>query len=429
MITLPYPATLSLPLFYSTPIVAEQDDVVAGQLIARGGANGIDVVSPINGRVIGYATRPIANGDGQQRHPCLILQNTSPAPPPANTVKLSGSYATVPAQLKAAGILGLGGGGFPAWRKWRENLKHIIINGMESDSLVAADTALLQSFSLPSFISAMQVIADAFTTPLTVALKNSLRPDWQHPLIKHLPASYAIGNEHLLIEAILGHRLPDAQTPADSGVVSFNVGTAVAIAAALTHRTPQTHRIITVHLPNCDPININVPLGATVADIKQHLACQHLTLHAQSQPLPDESVIHATTLYLSASPPAAAHPPQNCIRCGHCAPVCPSQLLPWHLLHLINNQQESALNQHRLSSCLLCRRCDEVCPSHIPLTALFQEQQQKQAKRQQQQWQQQQWQHRYHQHTRRQQKDKTDKNWAKPHQLKSLLENNQPMKQ
>lgn len=67
--------------------------------------------------------------------------------------------------------------------------------------------------------------------------------------------------------------------------------------------------------------------------------------------------------------PVAATQEMPCIRCGDCAPACPVQLQPQHLLWLIRSEHLDAMALHGLTDCLECGACDQVCPSAIPLTA------------------------------------------------------------
>jgi electron transport complex protein RnfC len=68
------------------------------------------------------------------------------------------------------------------------------------------------------------------------------------------------------------------------------------------------------------------------------------------------------------APPIDQHP---CIRCGHCLDACPVFLNPQRLGKLAINERWPQMVEHHLMDCMLCGCCSYVCPSNIPLTQLF----------------------------------------------------------
>ncbi len=432
LLTLPYPPLLAFPLINNTAQVTIGDTVTAGQVLAYGNLLGVDTICSVNGTVIGIETMTIASDEAVAAR-CIVIKTANDTPTIEQKKSFNINDTTVVNVLKRAGIVGLGGGAFPAWRKWRQNLKAVIINGLQTDPRISADQALLESVyqakvkSGADLMTVFQTIANAFNAPITVALRDDFQPQWQHPMIQRIQARYADGNERLLIKKLLGISIDDSQATADVGVVTFNIATALAIVAALSKHQALSHRIVTVVSSPQKTHNIVLPLGALVSDVQQFLGlCPTQTkwfVGDASDVITNDAVIHAQTTILSATPFDFYNVDANaCIRCGHCTSVCPSQLAPWNLYHLAQNNQSASLEKSRLNDCLLCRRCDEVCPSHIPLTSTFKAQKRILKQTEAQQTQQQQWQTRFDEHSARL-LQKKNKNWAKRDALKSLLQN------
>lgn len=354
IVTLPMPDELAVPLPAGARLVASVGEQVrAGQKIADGG--GADILAPADGRVGEVCRRPLAGDEGRNAD-CIILYETLAAPPlPVE------SGATFAETLKKAGIVGLGGGGFPAGRKWRPRLRLFIANAVESEPLASCDKALLAESGDAAFAAAAHV-GGMFADSIIFAVAGG--GGFSHPLVKTVEGDYALGNERLLIERLTGVLPPRGLLPADAGVVCFNIGTVLAMDAALKNKTPMLGRVVTVH-HDAGAINIRTPFGATVGDIRRFLGAK-----AEAEAEAAGAVVGASTIVLrldETKKPAA----MPCIRCGACEPVCPARLSPLLLHALAQDERWEEMEKQRLPDCLECRRCDEVCPSRIPLASSF----------------------------------------------------------
>jgi electron transport complex protein RnfC len=90
----------------------------------------------------------------------------------------------------------------------------------------------------------------------------------------------------------------------------------------------------------------------------------------------DKAAICKTTNCLIAASVNEFQTPQTeqaCIRCGFCADVCPSKLLPQQLLAFSKTVDTTQLLEHGLFDCIECGACDYVCPSHIRLVSTYKE--------------------------------------------------------
>lgn len=352
---LPPPDSLALPLDDDAILrVTHGARVTSGALLAEG-TSGADILAPLAGTVAAVRRLPLSDG-GSRR--CLLLTNTAPAPP-ATLPPLP-----LPQRFKRAGIIGLGGGAFPAWRKWRLNLNCLIANGLESEADSRHDAALIRAAGDTLPLKVAEVARAFAAEPLLVLPDDSAA--LSHPMIRRLPRQYALGQERLLIKRLCGLTIPPGDVVADYGVVCFNIATVLALADVLAHGKPLLSRLITVHGGAAGITLLRLPFGTSVGAVRRALGGAEQTEQAET----DAQIISSrtTVLYLGNTAQKYSLP---CIRCGACDTVCPVHLSPQQLYRLAQDNQIKAMRQQRLNHCLECRLCDDVCPSHIPLTKVL----------------------------------------------------------
>ena len=405
----PLPPVLSLP-------IAQRDDD-GGQVIVKLGdrvqrnqpltadpaARNAIVHAPCAGHISGLATRPIAGADGQPQ-PCIMLTPDSTAHDdhhgaavPDGPDPLSQSPAAIARRIHAAGIVGLGGALFPTHTKLtaagRRSVHTVIINGAECEPYISCDDRLMRERAAAVIDGARILIRalradrgllgvednkpEAFT-----ALRDALRHRPCERLSLHrLPTGYPSGGERQIIQRLTGLTVPADGLPTDIGVVCFNVGTAAAVHQALRQNRPVTHRVVTVTGNGvAQPGNCDVPIGTPIAHVIAHAggytaAARRLFIGgpmmgwlAAADDLP---ITKGTNCLLVLNQPQPGIPTRACIRCGHCADVCPIHLLPQQLYRHVQAGDLTQLTRHRLHNCIECGACAYVCPSHIPLIDHF----------------------------------------------------------
>ena len=359
---LPAPATLALPLAADAAVQVKVGDTLRGGAVLAVGGSGADILAPMSCRVAGFAQRPLAAG-GQAW--CALLDELPPQPP------LPVQAATLPALLKRAGVVGLGGGGFPAWRKWRRGLRWFVANGLETEDGAQHDAALIAAHG-DALVARVQAVAQAFDAAPLLALPPQA-PLAAHEIIRRVPPQYALGSERLLVQKLCGLSVPPQEVMADYGAVCFNIATVLAMAAAIEHGAPHTQRLVSVHGEDGAVTLLQLPFGASVGDVRRFVGAQAAAVAGgadEAQPAADDAVLTAATAVLRFdAPPRKTEMP--CIRCGACVPVCPAALSPLRLHQLAQDGHWAEMQEERLADCLACRRCDEVCPSNLPLTAMF----------------------------------------------------------
>ena len=162
-----------------------------------------------------------------------------------------------------------------------------------------------------------------------------------------------------------------------------NVGSVAAIAEVFETGLPLIERIVTVtgHGLN-KPQNLIVPVGTKLRDLIAY--CGGVTADAAEVIIGgpmmgtavanlDAPVIKGTTgvvvLVKEETRSATVYP---CIHCGRCLDACPVFLNPSHLGDLARVGRYHEMADAHLADCMLCGSCAYVCPSNIPLAQLFQ---------------------------------------------------------
>ena len=358
------PETLAVPLPIGARVtVPIKTRVRCGETLATGDLIA-DVIAPADG-VIGKTIHlPLATSPPQSAT-CLILNNARQAPPIPIDTSIS-----ILALLKKSGIVGLGGGGFPAWRKWRPQLRWCIINALESHPLLHCDKALM-AYASDAVLQATYAIGNAFADRTILAVNDKYATSMpKSAIVRPLTADYAAGNERLLIRQLTGIRVPAQWSPTDWGIVCFNVATVLAMHEALKNGVPLYERVITLW-HNHRTINLRVPFGATLTDLANHIGITPVTVTANDATVTPNTVVTPATALVCFNENTAAEPALSCIRCGACDSVCPESLSPLNLLAFAQDEKWEEMENTRLNDCLECRRCDAVCPSRIPLSDIF----------------------------------------------------------
>lgn len=399
----PAPAVLRLSLGQhagrpARACVGVGDRVRRGQVLGRAdGEFSADVHAPRAGRIRAITASELPGFPGL---PVLEIQlevegdDTESLPPMA---PLSTAPEALRERIRAAGVVGLGGAGFPTAEKLAVGRELLILNGAECEPWIACDDALLREHADEVVLGGRLLARAVGANRVLLAVEDSMAAALdacRQALAEHgggevelavVPTIYPEGGERQLIQALTGREVPRGGLPRDLGVVVQNVGTARAAWRAVAHGEALTERIVTVTGRGvASPGNYVVPLGTTVA----HLVAQAGGYTADAArlllggpmmglALPHDDVAlgktHNCVLVQSADEVAAeAHEPEMpCIRCGDCAPVCPARLLPQQLLWQVHAERFDRAVEQGLFDCIECGCCDLACPSHIPLTAHF----------------------------------------------------------
>lgn len=404
------PPQLVLPLMNANgsaaqPAVATGQRVLGGELLAaHTDHHAPQIYAPTSGTVTAIEARPVAHPSGLAAT-CLVLavdgQDQWLCGEPCEDWR-SAEPDHLLARVRDSGVAGLGGAGFPTAVKLaagRGNaVETLLINGAECEPYITADDTLMQTAPdsilegaaiMAHILGAQQILiaiednkADAIAA-LERALANRADDAGVELEVVTIPTRYPSGGEKQLIEIISGRQVPSGGHPSDIGIVCQNPGTAVAVADAIARGKPMTERIVTLTGEAlADPHNVRARFGTPIDWL---LAQAGFTADGDSRVIHGGPMMGFRLADLRAPigsktncllvPTAEALPPlppeQACIRCGHCAEVCPASLLPQQLYWYARAKDAEQLQQHRLFDCIECGACAWVCPSHIPLVQYY----------------------------------------------------------
>jgi electron transport complex protein RnfC len=405
---LPLPARLSVPLAQhigepAEPLVEVGASVLKGQVIGRA----VDYVSanvhaPTSGTVVAVEPRPVPHPSGL-RAPCVVIDSDGAERwaelPPGLPDYAARDPAELRERIRWAGIVGMGGAGFPTSVKTnpgaRRTIDTLILNGAECEPYITCDDRLMRERAdrLVAGIDILRHLVGAQRS--LVGIENN-KPEAAAAVrqavaeagltgieVVVVPTKYPSGGEKQLIHLLTGREVPSHGIPAEIGIVCHNVGTAVAVADAVLEGRPLIARVVTVTGSGiAEPQNFLVPIGtpaaAVIAGAGGYTAdarrlvlggpMMGFALHHDDIPVTKAANCFLVEGAAEAAPPTAPGP---CIRCGECAKVCPIRLLPQQLYWYARAKDLDRTQDYHLFDCIECGCCAYVCPSHIPLVQYY----------------------------------------------------------
>ena len=278
--------------------------------------------------------------------------------------------------IKEAGIVGLGGAGFPTHVKLtaREGqvTDYIIINCAECEPYLTSDQLMMELYPekvVMGLLLAMKAMG---------AKKGILGIEDNKPLAIDKLKEASQGDQKRLIQATTGIVVPSGASTSAVGIRVINANTAIAINDAVLHGKPLYEKLVTMTghaLKN--PQNVMVRVGSKVSDIVEFIGGYESEpgkiisggpMMGETQYTPNVTTGKPMggLLFMTQeeSAPKAVSP---CIRCGRCVDICPVYLQPLYLqLYTLKHRVEEAEKLH-LMDCIECGSCSYICPSNRPL--------------------------------------------------------------
>ncbi|VGO23013.1 electron transport complex subunit RsxC [Pontiella sulfatireligans] len=306
---------------------------------------------------------------------------------------------TDPATLKQrvwdAGIVGMGGAGFPCHVKLSppegKTIDTLILNGAECEPYLTADHRIMLE-------QAEEVVLGAAILARILGLKTAIigiennKPDAIAKLnevagkynvrVQGLPVNYPQGAEKQLIYAITGREVSPGKLPMDVHCVVQNVASAAAVAGAVIKGRPSIERITTVTgKPVVQPGNWKFRIGTPISKalelvggVSEQPAKLLLggPMMGIAQNSLDVTVMKNTSgILLISADEVSFYTSEPCIRCGRCVECCPMSILPATISQAVENKRFDWAEELNVMNCIECGSCSYVCPSHRPLNQHF----------------------------------------------------------
>jgi electron transport complex protein RnfC len=405
IVALPMPAALYIPLQQHIGAPAEVlvntgDLVKKGQMIARsGGTVSAPQHAPTSGRIQSITDIPAP-------HPSGLAQTTIVLEPdgkdewgelPAPIVDpFTADPHTINERVAASGIVGMGGAAFPSAIKLnlgtQKKLETLLLNGAECEPYLTCDDRVMREHA-DEVIDGARIMAHALGVHRIVIAIEQNKPQaidamtraasaFSEVEVVGVPVQYPMGSERHLVQAITGRETPAKKLTADIGVLVHNVATARAVHHAVRFGRPLISRVVTVSGKAVrEPNNIEVPIGARVADLIAFSGGFSVEPESlvnggpmMGQPLPglDVPVIKGMSGILALTAAEInQQPASTCIRCGVCVTICPCGLSPVDMAAFIRKDNFEVAAKLGVMDCVSCGSCSWLCPSHIPLVHYF----------------------------------------------------------
>ena len=378
----------------ANPVVEKGDHVKVGQVIAEaGGFVSAPIHASVSGTVKGIESRLTVTGTIGK---AIIVENDGQY----ETIEfekidsLEGlSKQDILKKVQAAGVVGMGGAGFPTHVKLSpkepEKIEYILVNGAECEPYLTSDyRRMLEN---PEWVvGGLKVILQLFDRAKGFICIEDNKPDCIEKMreltknesrieVKELKTKYPQGAERCLIHATTGRDVNSSMLPADAGCIVDNIDTVVAIHHAVMWGQPLMHRVVTV-TGDCinDPRNFEICTGMDYEELID--AAGGLKKDPEKiiigGPMMGNSVY---TLHLPSTKTSSAllclsndevsHSPKTaCINCGRCVTACPANLVPAQLGTYAEHHNEEAFVKWEGMECVACGCCSFVCPAKRPLT-------------------------------------------------------------
>ncbi len=376
------------------PLVKKGDRVLVGQMIAE--ANGFvsaPIYSAVSGTVKTVEPRRVVSGDMVQS---IVIDNDGqfeevewPLPPDLDSLSREDIVNTV----HAAGIVGMGGAGFPTAVKLAvkepKKIDYVIVNGSECEPYLTSDyRKMLEEpekliaglkIELSLFDNARGILAVEDNKPDCIEKLKKLTKNEPKISVKALKTKYPQGSERHLIYAACGRAINSSMLPADAGCVVNNVDTVISIYNAVVVGRPLMYRIVTVTGDAIEsPCNFRVPIGTNMKELiaaaggfkkePQKVISGGPMMGMALFDL-DVPVTKTTSAILALSKDEVSEStPSACINCGKCVEVCPGRVVPKKLSDFAEHHDEEAFVQNNGLECCECGCCSYICPAKKPLT-------------------------------------------------------------
>lgn len=306
--------------------------------------------------------------------------------------EISLSRDKIVTRVMEAGVVGMGGAGFPSHAKIKvpegKTIDTLIINGVECEPYLTADHRLMLEKPREIIVGIRILMRALGVSRAIIGIEDNkhdaielfdewLRGDKQIE-VQPLEVQYPQGGEKQLIQAVLDREVPSGGLPADVGVIVHNVGTTFAIYEAVQKNKPLVERVITVTGKDVkQPSNLWVRIGTPVIELITAAGGlpESTGKVVSGGPMMGKAIADlevpvakgTSGILMIAQAETKRAEEYNCVHCGKCIEACPMGLEPYRLLLLSKAGQSEKSKRENVLDCIECGSCSFVCPSNRPI--------------------------------------------------------------
>mgnify|MGYP002621759251 CR=1 FL=1 len=377
----------------ATACVSVGDTVLRGQKIAdAAGFVSAPIFSSVSGTVRAIEPRRVATGDMVNS---IIIENDGKFIEKGfesceNYYDLSNEE--IIKKIQEAGIVGMGGAGFPTHVKLSpknpEKIEYIIANCAECEPYLTSDYRSMVE-EPEKLITGMKIILQLFPKAKgllgiednksdVIASLDKLVANEDRIEVVPLLTKYPQGGERQLIKACTGREINSKMLPADAGCIVDNVATINAIYTAIVEGKPVMDRIFTVTGDAImEPRNFRICIGTGYKEIleaaggyvkePQKLISGGPMMGFALMDIDIPTTKTSGALLALSQDEVSMFETTACINCGRCVEACPENLVPSRLSKFSDHGDKEQFEKWYGLECIECGSCSFACPARKPL--------------------------------------------------------------
>ncbi|MDR0373772.1 MAG: electron transport complex subunit RsxC [Nitrososphaerota archaeon] len=382
----------------NTPIVKIGDTVVIGEKIADAKERvSAPIHSPISGKVIKIENA--YNSCFETPTEAIYIENDDKKTKGKSLTSITeAELASTKNEdllkiIREAGIIGLGGAGFPTAVKLAvpadKKIKTLLVNGAEGEPYDTADERLMIERTA-NLVRGVRIVRKLLGNPHVIVVTKESKveavPKLQEAFSKETDTevrathlTYQQGDAAMMQKAILGYETPAGKRSYEMGTIVQNVATINAIANAVFEGEPLISRVTTLNGDVTKPKNLQVKIGTPIKNI---LSANNINI-ASLDSVVVGGVLMGTALQTLDAPITKRtssiicfakdkvknkQKPTVCIHCGRCVSACPVRLQPVAIYSAVTKGDFAKAEKLCAQDCIVCGTCSYVCPARVPLS-------------------------------------------------------------
>ena len=375
------------------PVVSVGDRVLVGQMIAEaGGFVSAAIHASVSGTVKAFGKQRNTVGDLVD---CIIVENDglyeSCDCEPLESLE-EADKSEVLDRIRKAGIVGMGGAGFPTHVKLApkdsDKIEYCLVNGAECEPYLTSNYRRMME-NPEWVIGGLKCMLKLFDNAVGYICIEDNKMDCIQKMeelvkyesrieVKRLKTKYPQGAERSLIYATTGRMINSSMLPADAGCVVDNIDTVVAIYKGVMWGEPLVQRIVTVTGDAIkDPRNFEVRIGTNHAELIEEAGgfaaepekiisggpMMGFALYDLNVPVTKTS----SAILCLKEDEVTKYDQTACINCGRCVNACPAHLVPTYLANFAQAKNEEKFLEYDGMECCECGSCSYTCPAKRPV--------------------------------------------------------------